>query len=253
MIDLQHVTLRHPGSTQVMGPLSLQVAQGETLVLLGGSGAGKSTLLKAMMRLLPMMSGTIRIDGRDIATEDPVALRRSIGMVFQHAALFPHLSAAQNIALPLRASGMDKSAIRGQVERLMNICKLEPEIYRDRLPHQLSGGQRQRVGVARALARNPRLLLMDEPFGALDAITRRHLQDELRQLRDALGITILFVTHDVMEAVRLGDRLAVMDAGRLHQTGTIRELLNFPKSAVVEALICAPLGELKDFVRYSVV
>ena len=238
MISLRNVTVHPQNAPEAIGPVSLDVAKGETMVLLGGSGAGKSTLLKAIMKLLPLKEGSIQIDGRDIAAEDSVTVRRSIGMVFQHAALFPHLTVAQNIALPLRASGASRAVGREQVERLLEILKLDPALYRHRLPHQLSGGQRQRIGVARALVRSPRLLLMDEPFGALDAITRRHLQDELRQLRDTLGITILFVTHDVMEAVRLGDRLAVMEAGKIHQTGTVRELLEYPATSAVESPSC---------------
>ncbi|MEJ0010434.1 MAG: ABC transporter ATP-binding protein [Alphaproteobacteria bacterium] len=251
MIELEHLTVAY-GATAALRDVSLRVPQDETMVLLGGSGAGKSTVLKAILKLVPPAAGAIRIDGEDIAAMDSTALRRRIGMVFQGTALFPHMTVAENIALPLSLSGMKRAAARARVEELLALLALAPATYEARFPHQLSGGEAQRVGVARALASRPSYLLMDEPFGALDAITRRKLQDELKQLRRALKITILFVTHDVMEAVSLGDALAVMDRGRILQTGSAQALMDRPADDTVRALVSTPLRELKTFVRDSV-
>jgi osmoprotectant transport system ATP-binding protein len=173
-------------------------------------------------------------------------------MVFQGSGLFPHMTAGENIGLVLKLSGGRSAAIRARVEELMHLVGLPPGEYLHRYPHQLSGGQQQRVGVARALAPNPAYLLMDEPFGALDAITRRALQDEVKALRNHLNVTIVFVTHDVMEAVSLGDRLAVMDRGRLLQSGHVRQLIANPATPVVSALVGQPLSQLSTFVQDSV-
>lgn len=252
LIELNNVTVYYRDGQQALDSVSMHVSNGETMVLLGGSGAGKSTIFKAILKLLPIAEGSIFIESKDIQSFEAIALRRSIGTVFQSAALFPHLTVAQNIGLPLRSLGRAKTAIRSRVETLLHLLKLEPKYYIDRLPNQLSGGEQQRVGVARALAAEPRLLLMDEPFGALDAITRRHLQEELKQLRKALGITILFVTHDVMEAVSLGDRISVLHKGSICQTGNARELMEHPANDVVKALVSVPLMELETFVKDSV-
>ncbi len=254
MIELENVSVSYANdpSRLVLDGVTLTVKRDETMVLLGGSGAGKSTLLKTILRLLAPAQGSIRIDGVDITTLDRVALRRTIGMVFQQIALFPHLTVAENIALPLRVAGIPRAARRARAEELLQLVGLEPAQYAARYPQMLSGGQQQRVGVARALAPSPSYLLMDEPFGALDALTRRRLQDELKLLRQRLNITILFVTHDVMEAASLGDRIAVMAEGRVLQTGSAAELMQHPQHAVVRDLVSQPLQELQSFVRESV-
>lgn len=253
MIELQHVRAAYapPGSPPVLDDVSLHIPRDATLVLLGGSGAGKSTVLKTILRLVDYQ-GVIRIDGADIRHLDPLALRRDIGMVFQQAALFPHLTAAENIALPLRAAGNSRRERMARAHELLELVGLPPGDYANRFPAMLSGGQQQRVGVARALATRPSYLLMDEPFGALDALTRRKLQDELKELRQRLNVTILFVTHDVMEAASLGDAIAVMEHGRIVQTGTAAELMDAPCATIVDELVSKPLRELKQFVRDSV-
>lgn len=253
MISFERVTAHYPQSgVRALDHVDLHVPKHETMTILGGSGAGKSTILKAILRLIPLQHGRILIDGLDCATLDPIALRRMIGMVFQGIALFPHMNVAENVGLVLKLSGMKGPAVRARVEELLHVMGLDPADYANRYPHQLSGGQQQRVGVARALAPNPSYLLMDEPFGALDAITRRALQDEVKALRKRLNVTILFVTHDVMEAVSLGDQLAVMDRGRVVQSGPVRTLIAQPANDIVASLVGKPLAELTNFVRDSV-
>ncbi len=253
MIELRNITVRYPGegSRLVLNDVSLCVPPRKTVVLLGGSGAGKSTIFKAILRLIPVESGTVSIDGTDTRTFDNLAIRRRIGMVFQGIALFPHLTVAENIGLTLRLAGEKKNAVKERVHELLHLVSLAPELYADRYPAHLSGGEQQRVGVARALATRPRYLLMDEPFGALDAITRRNLQEELKILRRRLDITILFVTHDIMEAVSLGDSIAVMDQGRILQQGTIRDVMEHPRNDIVRKLVTTPLEELETFVKDS--
>ena len=254
MIELKNISARYANDSDRMTleNVSLRVPSHETMVLLGGSGAGKSTILKAILRLIPITSGSILLDGTDISNFDTLTLRRKIGMVFQGIALFPHLTVSENIGLTLHLSGIKKSAVKERVYELLTLVGLNPSIYAQRYPQMLSGGEQQRVGVARALAPEPSYLLMDEPFGALDAITRRKLQLELKELREKLRITILFVTHDVMEAVSLGDRLAVMDRGRILQSGTIRDVMEHPADDVVKNLVTTPLHELETFVKDSV-
>ena len=253
MIVLDAVTAHYPNRAQpVLDAISLEIAANETLVLLGGSGAGKSTILKTILRLLPIDSGSIGVDGQDIFSMERLELRRKIGMVFQGTALFPHLTVSENVALPLKLQGGDARARRQRVGDVLALVGLDPARYGGQYPHMLSGGQQQRVGVARALAPAPSYLLMDEPFGALDAVTRRMLQQELKTLRQELGITILFVTHDVMEAASLGDRIAVMEGGRIAQVGPVRALLEHPAQDCVRDLVSQPLRELKHFVRDSV-
>lgn len=253
MISLEHVCARYLHSAvPVLKDITLHVPSKKTCVLLGGSGAGKSTILKLILRLMEIEQGTIHVDGADIATLDPVALRRRIGMVFQQTSLFPHMTVAENIALRLRVVETPKPARQARIRELLHMVGLEPAIYASRYPSMLSGGQQQRVGVARALATSPSYLLMDEPFGALDALTRRALQEQLKSLRQQLDITILFVTHDVMEAASLGDTITVMDQGRIIQTGTAAALMDEPTQQIVRDLVSIPLQELKSFVRESV-
>jgi osmoprotectant transport system ATP-binding protein len=253
MITLENITVAYPNSEKLaLDDVSLHIKAHETVTILGGSGAGKSTVLKAILRLNPLITGRILIDGEDCAHMDPITLRRTIGMVFQGIGLFPHMNIRDNVGLVLKLSGNKPNFIRSRVEEVLELVGLPIHEFGKRYPHQLSGGQQQRVGVARALAPSPSYLLMDEPFGALDAITRRAQQDTVKELRKALSVTILFVTHDVMEAVSLGDQLAVMDQGKLLQVGKVRDLMDHPASDVVEALVGKPLAELSRFVKESV-
>jgi len=216
--------------------VSLEIQAGETLVLLGSSGSGKTTLLRLVNRLIEPTSGKILLDGKDVATQDPVQLRRRIGYVFQGIGLFPHYSVAANIEVVPRLLGWPKAKRENRAGDLMELVGLPPAEYAHRYPDELSGGQQQRVGVARALANDPEYLLMDEPFGALDAITRDSLQQELLALKQRLRKTIVFVTHDIGEALRLGDRIAVLHRGRLEQIGSQDELLHRPATEFVRRL-----------------
>ena len=216
--------------------LSLEVAQGETLVLLGASGCGKTTTLKLINRLVPLTSGQILADQRDINQQDLLELRRSIGYVFQDIGLFPHMSVLDNAAIVPRLLKWNRAKRLARAQQVLQLVGLDPSQYGHRRPYQLSGGQQQRVGIARALASDPKYLLMDEPFGALDAVTRDQLQGELIRIKQTLGKTIVFVTHDLFEAIRLGDRIAVMNEGRLEQVGTKDELLDHPATPFVKKL-----------------
>lgn len=202
------------GDTQVLAGLNLQIGSGETLVLLGRSGSGKTTTLKLMNRLFSPTTGEILVHGTPIAQADVSQLRRGIGYVIQEIGLFPHFTVARNIGLVPKIAGWNEERIRARVEGLLQLVGLPAELA-PRYPHQLSGGQRQRVGVARALAADPQILLMDEPFGALDPLTRDDLQREFLSLQQRLHKTVVFVTHDLREALRLGSRIALMEAGRL--------------------------------------
>jgi osmoprotectant transport system ATP-binding protein len=254
MITFENVTVRYPNCTTLcaLDDVSLTIARHQTTVLLGGSGAGKSTVLKALLRLIDIDAGQIFLDGKAISQQEKLSLRRSIGTVFQGDALFGHMSVFENIGLPLRVAGMGKKGMAQRVNEVMNLVGLDPGIYAARYPHMLSGGQQQRVGVARALAPSPAILLMDEPFGALDAITRRKLQAELKHWRSILDVTIIFVTHDIMEAVSLGDQLVVMDHGSILQTGSIRSVMETPANDIVRQLVTQPLAELATFVEDSI-
>ncbi len=240
MISLREVTKVYPGAAPAVDRLSLEVAEGETVVLLGASGCGKTTTLKTINRLVEPTGGEIRVDGRDVTGLDAVSLRRSIGYVFQGIGLFPHWTVADNVAAVPRLLEWPEARVRDRVDDLLERVGLPPDAYRDRRPAELSGGQQQRVGVARALAAEARVLLMDEPFGAVDPVTRDGLQQELVAMRSQLSLTILLVTHDVTEALLLADRVAVMDAGRIEQIGAPRELFASPASALVERLLDTP-------------
>jgi osmoprotectant transport system ATP-binding protein len=204
--------------------VSLEVAEGEFLAIVGGSGSGKTTLLRLANRLIEADAGRITVEGEDVRSVDPVALRRRIGYVFQSGGLFPHLSVAGNIGITPKLLRQPAAEISARVDELLDLVRLDRTQYRDRFPHELSGGQRQRVGVARALAARPKIVLMDEPFGALDPLTRDALGDDYRGLHRELGLTTVMITHDMTEAILLADRIAVMRGGKLLAQGTPAEL-----------------------------
>ena len=244
MIDAVGLTKRY-GDVVAVDDLSLQVNDGELLVLLGGSGSGKTTTLKMVNRLIEPSAGRITIDGEDTASVDAHALRRRIGYVFQRIGLFPHLTVAENVAVTLTLLGWDAGRVRRRVDELLDLVELPPALVRDRRPAELSGGQQQRVGVARALAAAPRALLLDEPFGALDPLTRDRLQQSFLAIRRRLALTAMFVTHDMVEALLVGDRIAVMNQGRLVQVGTPRELLRAPADEYVRRLMETPTRQAR--------
>ncbi len=237
MIQLKHVCKSFDClKTFVVDDVSLRIETSEILILLGSSGSGKTTTLKMINRLVEPSQGAIEIDGENILACDVIALRRRMGYVFQGTGLFPHMSVEDNIAIVLKLMGQPIKKRMQRAHELLDMINLDPKVYAQRLPEELSGGQRQRVGVARALAADPNILLMDEPFGALDAITREELQDELLRLNRDLHKTIVFVTHDLSEAIKLGDKIAIMHEGRLQQMGTYQEILHAPATAFVKDL-----------------
>jgi osmoprotectant transport system ATP-binding protein len=243
MIRLEGVGKRYPDGTVAVHELDLAVAEGDLVVLVGPSGCGKSTTLKMVNRLIEPTSGRILLDGEDVTKGDPVALRRRMGYVIQQVGLFPHQNIAANVATVPRLMGWGKTRIRGRVNELLELVGLDPDHYADRYPHQLSGGQRQRVGVARALAADPPVLLMDEPFGAVDPIVRDRLQAEFLRLQKEVRKTILFVTHDLDEAVRLGDRIAVLrEGGHLEQYDTPATILGAPATDFVAEFVGGDRG-----------
>jgi len=248
MISLKNVSKSFDGGQHfAINNVSLDIHEGETLVLLGSSGCGKTTFLKLINRLLDPTSGSIQIDGKDIASQDPIALRRSIGYVFQGIGLFSHMTVEENVAIVTRLIGWPSQKRRKRAHELLRIVGLDPDIYAGRFPEELSGGQQQRVGVGRALAADPAYLLMDEPFGALDALTRDTLQQEFLTLKQRLKKTIVFVTHDIFEALTLGDRIAVFHAGRLQQIGTKEEILQHPATDFVRELFAKPAQQLAAY------
>ncbi|MEP7055567.1 MAG: betaine/proline/choline family ABC transporter ATP-binding protein [Actinomycetota bacterium] len=243
MIELEHVTKKYDGGSVAVDDLSLSVDAGELVVFVGPSGCGKTTTMKMVNRLIEPTSGRILIEGRDILAEDPVVVRRGIGYVIQQVGLFPHQTIAQNVATVPRLLGWDKTRIRNRVNELLELVGLPPSSYADRYPHQLSGGQRQRVGVARALGADPPVLLMDEPFGAIDPVTRNRLQQEFLRLQAELRKTVIFVTHDIEEAVLLGDRIAVLrEGGVLEQYDTPADVLGRPATPFVASFVGSDRG-----------
>jgi len=246
MIAIRHLHKSfNGGSNYAVRDVSLEVQSGETLVLLGSSGSGKTTTLKMINRLIEPTSGRIEIDGRDVLEHDLLALRRSIGYVFQGIGLFPHMNVEENVGIVLRLLHWPRGRRRQRARELLELVELDPAEYAERYPRQLSGGQQQRVGVARALAADPSHLLMDEPFGALDALTRDTLQQETLRLKSRLGKTIVFVTHDIFEALIVGDRIGVMHNGRLEQVGSKQEILAAPATPFVRDLFAKPARQLE--------
>ncbi|MCG0278089.1 MAG: betaine/proline/choline family ABC transporter ATP-binding protein [Thermanaeromonas sp.] len=238
MIKLEGVTKIFPRQkVPAVKNLSMEVAEGEICVLVGPSGCGKTTTMKMINRLIEPTEGKIYVNGRDVAEVDPIKLRQNIGYVIQEIGLFPHMTIAENIATVPREKGWPEDKIQERVDVLLELVGLDPEVYRNRKPADLSGGQRQRVGVARALAADPPILLMDEPFGAVDPITRAHLQNEFLSLQKKMKKTIMFVTHDIDEAIKMGDKIAVMRAGELVQYDTPDRILSAPADDFVVALV----------------
>ena len=239
-LEFRSVTKRYPGQREpAVEGLSLTVPAGEICVLVGPSGCGKTTAMRMVNRMTEITEGDILLDGKSVRERRPAELRRDIGYAIQQIGLFPHMSVADNIATVPRLLGWDKARIGRRVGELLELVSLDPET-RDRYPAQLSGGQRQRVGVARALAVDPPLMLMDEPFGAIDPINRERLQNEFLRLQSEIRKTIVFVTHDIDEAIKMGDRIAVMrQGGKLAQYATPAELLMFPEGRFVEDFVGA--------------
>ncbi|MFC5722782.1 ABC transporter ATP-binding protein [Streptomyces gamaensis] len=240
-IELDRLTKRFPGSAApAVDSVTMEIRAGEIVVFVGPSGCGKTTTMKMINRLIEPTSGRIRIGGEDVTSIDPVRLRRKIGYAIQSSGLFPHMTVAQNIALVPRMAGWSKARTSARVEEMLDLVGLDPAEFHGRYPRQLSGGQQQRVGVARALAADPPVLLMDEPFGAVDPITRDHLQDELIRLQHELHKTIVFVTHDFDEAIKLGDRIAVLrERSHIAQFDTPEAILTNPVDDFVSGFVGA--------------
>lgn len=249
MIRLAGAGKRYPDGTVAVHDLDLTVARGELVALVGPSGCGKSTTLRMVNRLVEPTAGKIFVDGTDVTTTNAVKLRRRIGYVIQRVGLFPHQTVRQNVATVPRLLGWDDARTTERVDRLLTLVGLDPAVYGPRYPQALSGGQQQRVGVARALAADPPVLLMDEPFGAVDPQQRDRLQTEFRALQQELGTTVLFVTHDIDEAVRLADRIAVFGQGVIEQVATPGELLAAPRNEQVASFV----GADRNLRRMSVV
>ncbi|KQV20796.1 amino acid ABC transporter ATP-binding protein [Rhizobium sp. Root1203] len=235
MIDIRNVTKRY-GATPVVDNVSMSVEKGAITVIVGTSGSGKSTLIRMINRLVPITEGEIFVDGRNVGDVPATELRRNIGYVIQGNGLFPHRTVGQNIATVPQLLGWDSARIDNRVKELLRLFNLDPAIFTAKYPHQLSGGEQQRVGVARALAAEPEVLIMDEPFGALDPVIRGKAQDDLLAIQKQFGTTVILVTHDMDEAFHLGDRIAVMKGGRLLQYSTPEEILTEPADPFVQQL-----------------
>ncbi|MFF8404171.1 ATP-binding cassette domain-containing protein [Streptomyces sp. NPDC014846] len=242
MIRFEQVTKRYPDGTTAVDDLSFEVAEGELVTLVGPSGCGKTTTMMMVNRLIEPTSGRILVGGEDIAAVDPVRLRRRIGYVIQQVGLFPHRTVLDNTATVPALLGWKRTRARARAAELLDLVGLDPKTYGPRYPEQLSGGQRQRVGVARALAADPPVLLMDEPFGAVDPVVREQLQDEFLRMQSAVRKTVLLVTHDIEEAVRLGDRIAVYGQGRIEQFDTPGAVLGAPATPYVASFVGADRG-----------
>ncbi|UZD73597.1 betaine/proline/choline family ABC transporter ATP-binding protein [Bacillus siamensis] len=236
MLTLENVSKTYKGGKKAVNSINLNIAKGEFICFIGPSGCGKTTTMKMINRLIEPTEGRILIEGRNIMEQDPVELRRSIGYVIQQIGLFPHMTIQQNITLVPKLLKHPAEERKERARELLKLVDMGPE-YLDRYPHELSGGQQQRIGVLRALAAEPPLILMDEPFGALDPITRDSLQEEFKKLQKTLHKTIVFVTHDMDEAIKLSDRIVILKAGEIVQTGTPDDILRFPANEFVEEFI----------------
>lgn len=250
-VEFRAVSKTYRGGTVALADLTFTVPAGAISALVGPSGGGKTTALKTVNRLIEPSSGAVLIDGADVTVGDPVTLRRRIGYVIQHVGLFPHRTVAENVATVPELLGWATDRIRARVVALLELVGLEPGRYASRYPAQLSGGERQRVGVARALAAEPPVMLMDEPFAAVDPIVRERLQDEFLRIHERIGMTVLFVTHDIDEALKMGDRVAVLQGGRLIQYATPAEIVRRPANDFVREFIgidrwLARIATLKD-------
>jgi len=247
MIKLIDINKYFTPDAHVIKGVYLDIRAGETLVLLGSSGSGKTTILKMINRIVEPSSGTILIEGENILAQDPIEVRRSIGYVIQEIGLFPHMNIEDNVSVVLKLKGQPEEERKKRANEVLELVGLNPEQFSSRYPDELSGGQQQRIGVARALAANPSLLLMDEPFSAVDAVTRELLQQELLKLKKQLDKTIVFVTHDIFEAFTLADRIAILHEGRLQQVGTKEEIISSPETEFVEKLLMKPKKQLSAF------
>ncbi len=237
MIEFKKVTKSYDKKTLILKNIDFKVKTGEFVVLIGESGCGKTTTMKLINRLIDPSNGIVLIDGEDISKVDPITLRRRIGYVIQKEGLMPHMTIGENIELVPKLLKWEKEKRKSRAFELLQLLNLDPEIYYDKYPHEVSGGQKQRVGIARALATNPDIILMDEPFSALDPITRESIQDEVLKLQKELGKTIIFVTHDMDEAIKLGERIAFLKDGEILQFGTPDEILKNPASEYIEQFI----------------
>ncbi len=248
MIEFRDISKTYDnGSTFSVRDLNLSIGKGEFLVLLGSSGGGKTTTLKMINRLIEPSHGSLQVNGKEVADYDLVQLRRSIGYVFQGIGLFPHMTVRENVEIVPKLIGWSKEKREERAKELLDLIELPYPTFADRLPEQLSGGQQQRVGVARALAADPDFLLMDEPFGALDAVSRDKLQQQLISIKAKLNKTFVFVTHDLFEALTLGDRIAIFNQGSMEQVGTPKEIMANPATQFISDLFAKPAKQLRDF------
>lgn len=237
MIEVENLTKIYGGKVKAVNGITFTVKKGESLCLIGTSGCGKTTTLKMLNRLIEPTSGSIKINNQDILQSDPIQLRRKIGYVIQKGGLFPHMTIDENIGLLLKLEKWEPKKIRARVEELLEIVNLPAAQYYGRYPAELSGGQQQRVGVARSMALNPPIILLDEPFGALDPITREQIQDEFLGLKETNGLTSVMVTHDMQEAFKMGDKIALMDKGQCVQIGTMMDFMDNPANEFVEEFL----------------